>query len=215
MGLFRAARRLLLLVIAAIMLLLAYAFFWAPPGPRTLRAFDPDRTAALELSMWQAYYERRNVRLFTDLVTLGHEQYRVSMGEGDDRRLLPGAGGGDFREDAIGLRAGPARPRACLHDCQGLDGRGLRSAGPWLAPSSPGGWRGECPARTPPSRSGSSSPTKMPCSTRCRASGCSRRRVLRARAGKLRDDGGERADWAEVARLLQQSYRALHAGVQR
>src|SRR5687767_7857583 len=76
MGLFRTARRLLLVLFAAVMVLLAYAFAWAPPGPRTLRAFDPERTAALELSMWQAYYERRNVRLFADLVTLGHEQYR-------------------------------------------------------------------------------------------------------------------------------------------
>jgi hypothetical protein len=38
--------------------------------------------------------------------------------------------------------------------------------------------------------------------------------VLRARAGRLRDEGGERADWAEVARLLVESYRALHATLQ-
>ena len=38
--------------------------------------------------------------------------------------------------------------------------------------------------------------------------------VLRARAGRLRDEGGERADWAEVGRLLKESYRALHAAVQ-
>ena len=33
-------------------------FFATPPGPRSLRAFDPDRTAALELDMWQAYYAK-------------------------------------------------------------------------------------------------------------------------------------------------------------
>jgi len=38
--------------------------------------------------------------------------------------------------------------------------------------------------------------------------------ILRARAGRLRDDGGPRADWAEVGRLLRDSYRALHAAVQ-
>ena len=69
-------RRVFIVMTGVVMLGLAYAFFWAPPGPRTLRAFDPDRTAALELRMWQSYYERRNVRLFADLVTLGHEQYR-------------------------------------------------------------------------------------------------------------------------------------------
>ena len=38
--------------------------------------------------------------------------------------------------------------------------------------------------------------------------------VLRARAGRLRDDAGEHADWITVADLLHQSYRALHDAVQ-
>jgi hypothetical protein len=38
--------------------------------------------------------------------------------------------------------------------------------------------------------------------------------VFRARAGRLRDEGGEHADWATVSSLLHQSYRALHAAVQ-
>jgi hypothetical protein len=37
--------------------------------------------------------------------------------------------------------------------------------------------------------------------------------ILRARAGRLRDEGGEQADWAEVSRLLRQSYRALHTAL--
>jgi hypothetical protein len=35
--------------------------------------------------------------------------------------------------------------------------------------------------------------------------------ILRARAGKLRDDGGTDADWPEVSRLLHESYRRLRA----
>ena len=38
--------------------------------------------------------------------------------------------------------------------------------------------------------------------------------TLRARAGKLRDDGGAQADWAQVSDLLHQSYRSLHRAVQ-
>ncbi len=38
--------------------------------------------------------------------------------------------------------------------------------------------------------------------------------VLRARAGRLRDDGGVHPDWPQVATLLLQSYRELHAAVQ-
>ena len=37
--------------------------------------------------------------------------------------------------------------------------------------------------------------------------------VLRARAGKLRDQGGADANWFDVERLLRDSYRALHAAV--
>jgi hypothetical protein len=38
--------------------------------------------------------------------------------------------------------------------------------------------------------------------------------VLRARAGRLRDEGGGNADWAAVSRLLHASYRQLHTAVQ-
>ena len=37
--------------------------------------------------------------------------------------------------------------------------------------------------------------------------------VLRARAGRLRDEGGDHADWDTVSRLLHESYQALHAAV--
>jgi hypothetical protein len=37
--------------------------------------------------------------------------------------------------------------------------------------------------------------------------------ILRARAGKLRDDGGMAADWRAVSQLLHQSYRELHAAL--
>jgi hypothetical protein len=42
------------------------------------RDFDPDRLAALELGMWQAYYRRQPARLFRLLVRAEHEQARVS-----------------------------------------------------------------------------------------------------------------------------------------
>ena len=35
--------------------------------------------------------------------------------------------------------------------------------------------------------------------------------ILRARAGRLRDDGGDEADWKAVSDLLHQSYRELRA----
>ena len=37
--------------------------------------------------------------------------------------------------------------------------------------------------------------------------------VIRARAGKLRDDGGVNADWSTVSKLLHESYQGLHDAV--
>src|SRR5262245_59359796 len=55
--------------------------FRAPSGPRSLKAFDPDRIADLEVDMWQAYYRKENVRLFHDLIVTLHEQYHYSWAQ--------------------------------------------------------------------------------------------------------------------------------------
>lgn len=39
--------------------------------------------------------------------------------------------------------------------------------------------------------------------------------LLRAQAGHIRDEGGARADWAAVSRLLHASYWSLHEAVAR
>ena len=65
----------LMLVAAAA---LAYLLAATPAGPRTLRRFDPDRMADVELRMWQAYYSIERVRLFALLVTMLHEQNHYS-----------------------------------------------------------------------------------------------------------------------------------------
>jgi len=65
------------LVAAVLVTVLVAAVALIPPsGPRSLRVFDPDREAALEVDIWQAYYAHENLRLFRGLVTLLHEQYR-------------------------------------------------------------------------------------------------------------------------------------------
>src|SRR5437764_520278 len=82
--------------------------FHTPPGPRSARAFDPDRLADLELEMWQAYYRKDRTELFADLLIALREQFRypwakaASAGfhlaraaatfgdsEGDYQRVLP------------------------------------------------------------------------------------------------------------------------------
>ena len=59
------------------------ATYWAiavraPSGPRSLRVFDADRLAELEVGMWQAYYAKDKSRLFRLLVVMLREQYHYS-----------------------------------------------------------------------------------------------------------------------------------------
>src|SRR6267143_4420236 len=66
-------------IVAAVILAFAIALAVTPPrGPRSMRQFDPDRLASLEVRMWQAYYAKERARLFALLVTMLHEQYRYS-----------------------------------------------------------------------------------------------------------------------------------------
>ena len=72
-------RRSLSAAVAIAALLAVYiVFLHTPPGPRSLRDFNPDRVAELEVGMWQAYYEKQNVRLFKLLVIMLREQYRYT-----------------------------------------------------------------------------------------------------------------------------------------
>src|SRR5579871_3502828 len=67
-------RRALVFIIGGVVALAVIAVV-PPAGPRTLRDFDADRMASLEVDMWQAYYAHDNLRLFRGLVTMTHEQY--------------------------------------------------------------------------------------------------------------------------------------------
>src|ERR1041384_3007872 len=73
----RTVKRALIAFAIAAAFILAFAVT-PPKGPRSMRHFDPDRLADLEVRMWQAYYSKEKVRLFALLVTMLHEQYRYS-----------------------------------------------------------------------------------------------------------------------------------------
>jgi hypothetical protein len=53
----RPRRRLIVLLLLLAGVAVARGLTAAPAGPRSLKVFDPDRVAALELDMWQAYYK--------------------------------------------------------------------------------------------------------------------------------------------------------------
>ena len=61
----RHARSLLAASAIAALLASYIVFLHTPPGPRSLRNFDPDRVAELEVGMWQAYYKTECASLRT------------------------------------------------------------------------------------------------------------------------------------------------------
>jgi hypothetical protein len=181
----------------------------ATPGPRTLRQFDPDRMADLELRMWQAYYAKERVRLFALLVTMLHEQnhysWATAMHEGfflaraaatfgDARahyeRVLPDL------EHAYGIA------RDWLH--AGFDPRDVARAelAWWVARRMPG--------QNSPERVGALMADAFALLYEVPRARVETAALLRARAAALRDAEAEQPDWPAVGRLLKDSYRTLH-----
>jgi len=208
------SRRRLALIAVATAALAAYwaLFIVTPPGPRSLRAFDPARTAALEVDMWQAYYAKQHVRLFRGLLSLTHEQFRYPWAKAARASVhlaRAAATFGDLRGDYDQVLPDLEQAYRIARDwtSAGFDPAAVARAelAWWVARRDP--------ARNAPEQVGrliaeeNSLLYEVPVDHVLEAS------VLRARAGWLRDQGGAQADWAEVSRLLHESFRQLHAAV--
>jgi hypothetical protein len=203
----RALILLLIVVVAA-----AYAVTRAPAGARSLRNFDPDRTAELELDMWRAYYSHERVRLFKDLVTLLHDQNRYSWAKAcvAGFHLARAASTfADLRSDYEQVLPDLERAYDISRDWNraGFDPAAVARAelAWWVARRQPG--------QDSPEQVGALIAKENALLYETPLERVLAASVLRARAGRLRDDGGEHADWNEVARLLRESYRQLHASV--
>lgn len=183
-------------------------FIRTPPGPRSLRVFDPDRMAALELDMWQAYYAKEKVRLFRGLVTSLREQNRYPWSKAVTAGFRLARAAATFAE----LRSNYEQ---VLPDLE----RAYAIAGEWThAGFSPAAVaRAELAwwvARRVPGQNSAEHVGALIADEYALLYEVPRSRVVsaalvRARAAQLRDEGGERADWAAVSEMLHQSYREL------
>ena len=206
------------------------AIYWAvavraPSGTRSLRVFDPDRLAQLEVGMWQAYYAKQKLTLFRLLVVMLREQYHYSWQKavvagyhlakaaatfgdatGDYDRVLPDLEAGyTIARDWTGATFDPAAvARAELSW--------------WTARRDPASGSGADKNRVVAARMTDlyallygAPPERVAEAAR-----------LRVEAADLRDRGADRADfdrdprgvdWKGVSFLLHESYRALHDAV--
>jgi hypothetical protein len=206
-------RSVLLILGATVGGLLYWACFLTPPGPRSLRAFDPDRVADLEVDMWQAYYSKERVRLFRGLVTMLHEQNRYPWSKSVRAGFYLARAASRFaelRSDYESVLPDLERAYTIERDWMNASFDPSKVARAELA------W---WVARRVQGQNSAEHIGELIADENAMLYGVPRDRVLeasvlRARAGSLRDEGREHADWAAVSSLLHQSYRALHTAVQ-
>jgi hypothetical protein len=206
-------RRLRLVVAAVIAALIVYGVFvQTPSGPRSIREFEADRVASLEVDMWRAYYDKRNVRLFILLTELLREQRRYPWSKAVTEGFYlarPAARFARMRGDYDAVLPDLEQAYAMAKDWTGAayDTRAVARAelAWWVARRDPAGRSPENVGR-------------LIADLYAKMYGVPIERVatagrLRAEAAALRDQTAREPDWPTIAALLQRSYRDLHAAV--
>ncbi len=207
------------------------AMYWAvavraPSGPRSLRVFDPDRLAELELGMWQAYYGKDKPRLFTLLVRMLREQYHYSWQTAVRAAFYWaraaatfGDATGDYERVLPDLEAGYAIARAWTGASFDAKAAARAELSWWVARRDPASGTGAAKNRVVAARM-----TELYAlvygEPAARVAEAAR---LRVEAADLRDRGADAVDfsrdphatidWKGVSWILHQSYRALHEAV--
>ena len=199
-------------IVSGVLLAGAAVTLWltvAPGGPRTLRRFDPDRTADLELRMWRAYYGKERARLFGLLVTMLREQHHYSWATATREGFYLARAAATF---------GDARSNydVVLPDLERAFGLAKRWLNAGFDPAALS--RAELAwwvARRIPGQNDAANVGRLMAEAYAQLYEVPPARVLnaavlRARAAALRDAEAAAPNWAEIGRLLRESYRDLH-----
>lgn len=208
----RRFRTLALLTMAAVIATVTFVSVQVPQGPRTLTRFEPDRLAQLETQMWQAYYDKQRLRLFTLLVVTLREQYGYSWARAVQAGFHLARGAAEFGErrgsyDAVLPDLEAAYGIARDWTSSPFDPQAVARAelAWWVARRTPG--------QSDIDTVGRLIGEEYALLFSVPYDRVSRAARLRAEAGHLRDEGGAHADWARVHALLVESYRLLKTGV--
>ena len=181
----------------------------SPPGPRSLKVFDPDRMADLEVGMWQAYYRKAKPRLFLLLVTMMHEQYRYTWSRAcraGFHLARAAAIFGDSQSDYDRVLPDLERAYSIAKDWSGAHYDPAAVARAELA------WwvARRAPAESSPENVGRLIGKEYALFYEVPEDRVHRVGLLRAQAAALRDAGGADADWDAVSHVLHDSYRSLN-----
>jgi len=195
--------------IVAVVAAFTLAFALTPPrGPRSMRQFEPARLADLEVRMWQAYYAKARVRLFSLLVTMLREQYHYSWATATVEAFHLARAAATFGDltgsyDVVLPDLETAYAQARSWTDAGFDPRAVARAelAWWVARRIPG--------QNSPEQVG-----RLIAEEYALLYETSRERVedaalLRAKAASMRDEQAGHPDWSTIGRLLRASYDEL------
>jgi hypothetical protein len=200
-------------VVVAIVGAFVLAFALTPPrGPRSMRQFRPARLADLEIRMWQAYYDKERVRLFTLLTTMLREQYHYSWATASVEAFHLARAAATF-DDLKGnyevvlpdLEAAYAKARSWTEAA--FDPRAVARAelAWWVARRVPG--------QNSPAQIGRLIAEEYGLLYETSPENVGAAALLRARAAAMRDAQADHPDWPAIARLLRASYDELLAAL--
>jgi hypothetical protein len=186
----------------------------APAGARTLRQFEPDRLADLELRVWQAYYAKENVRLFALLVTMMREQYHYSWATATREAFhlaraaaTFGNARSNYEQVLPDLEAGYTIARDWLGAGFDPDAVARAELAWWVARRIPG--------QNSPEHVGDLIADSYALLYETSADTVRQSGRLRAQAAALRDAQASAPDWRTIGRLLNESYVELRTGLER
>jgi hypothetical protein len=204
----KSSRRWWAAAVALSLLAVGYAAVVPPAGPRSIRQFDPDRTADLELRMWQAYYAKQRTRLFGLLVMFLREQYHYSWTQAATEgfhlaRAAATFGDATSNYDVVlpDLERAYATARTWLR--AGFDPREVARAelAWWVARRTPG--------HNDPVQVGRLIAEEYALLYEAPLSDVTNPALLRAEAAALRDVTASEPDWPAIGALLTDAYRQL------
>jgi len=193
----------------AIVLAFGLAFVLTPPrGSRSMRQFQPARLAELELRMWQAYYAKERVRLFTLLTTMLREQYHYSWATASIEAFHLARAAATFADLKGGydvvlpdLEAAYAQARSWTDGAFDPASVARAELAWWVARRVPGQNSPEQIGRLIAEEYGllyETSPESVATAA-----------LLRAKAAAMRDEQAAHPDWPAIARMLRASYDEL------
>jgi hypothetical protein len=191
---------------------MVYALTAAPTGRRSIREFDPERTADLELRMWQAYYAKERLRLLGLLVIMLREQYHYSWSIAATEGFHLARAAAAFGDATTHYEVVVPDLEAAYEAARRWLGAGFNSRD--VARAELAWWVARrVPGQNDPAQVGRLIAEEYALLYEAPLADMIRPGVLRAEAAALRDSHAGSPDWPAIGGLLTESYRALHASL--